>query len=92
MARQDKWADEIAAVKQLVKKHPRPASVREVQIELGEDSTGDPAVWISLIVDEDLNPSRAKLEELNAFSDTITSEILKHDPRRFPYVRYRAAA
>jgi hypothetical protein len=61
-------------------------------VRVGEDSAGDPAVWIEFLVDNDLSPSKAKLGELTKLVDSVSQELISKDPQRWPYVRLKTAA
>jgi len=64
---------------------PLPEGVRRVEFRFGEDSQGDPAVWIVLVADEDLNPSNEKLDALRRIIDEVQAAILRSDTERWPY-------
>jgi len=64
---------------------PLPTGVRRVQFRFGEDSVGDPAVWIELVADEDLNPSNEKLDALRRVINDVQAAILRSDTERYPY-------
>ncbi len=64
---------------------PLPAGVRRLQFRFGEDSVGDPAVWIVLVADDDLNPSKEKIAALGRFIDEVQAAILRSDTERYPY-------
>jgi hypothetical protein len=81
---------EIRAIQDLLKKRPLPAAVKGIELEFGEDSTGDPAVWIWLLVDDDVAPSAAKLDELGRFQRGLLSDSIDAGLSHWPYVRFRA--
>jgi hypothetical protein len=64
----------------------RPSYVKKYQLEVGEDHTGDPAIWIHLKVTKDNNPSPQKVTELRKFADDLQNRILALRLRRWPYV------
>lgn len=92
-SRQRASEDEAALVRDLVKKQKFPPAVKKGRftIEFGEDSTGEPAVWIWFLVDDDLNPTKQKISELNHFANTVRSALLRAKMPYWPYVEFRAA-
>ncbi len=63
-----------------------PTGVRRVEFRFGEDSEGASAVWISLIADDDLKPSKEKIADLQRIAGEVRAEILRSDTDRWPYV------
>ena len=85
-------AREAAIVREVVGKLPLPPNVRGYDIEFGEDSTGYPSVWISLTIEDELNPSPQVISALSRFVDEVTDELVRRRLRHWPYIRYRPAA
>jgi hypothetical protein len=78
--------DEAKLFQEIARKHARlPKFVKRIGFRFGEDSTGDPAVWIRLFTPEDLNPSKAKIAALRRVVDEIRSDILASGSERWPY-------
>ena len=63
-----------------------PPGVRRVEFHFGEDSEGAPAVWITLVADDDLPPSKQKLAEPHRYINAIRSQVIRNDSERWPYV------
>jgi hypothetical protein len=78
-------------VRSVVKKRRLP-SVIGSEVELGEDSTDQPAVWIWLKIDPRSELTRSQLGQINELSRSIKREIFQKDFRRQPYVGLRTAA
>jgi hypothetical protein len=71
----------------IVRKHGRlPEGLKRIEFRFGEDSTASSAVWIVLVAEEDVNPSKDKIAGLRRVADEIRSEILASDSQRWPYV------
>jgi hypothetical protein len=85
-------ADSAAArtIQEIVTALQWPAPIKGYALELGEDSTGDPAVWVGLAIDDDVRPSAEKIRELGRFRRDVQSAILDAHLSRWPYVGYRA--
>ena len=79
--------DEARLLHDIARKHaPVPKLVKRIDFRFGEDSTtGSPAVWIRLVAQEDLNPSKAKIAKLLRLEDEIRAEILASGSERWPY-------
>ena len=82
-------ADEVREIHKVVKSH-RPPDVRAVKVNFGKDWIGAPAAWISYLVEDDLDPSEAKILRLNKFTTAVRHALLKTSPSYFPYVGVRA--
>lgn len=65
-----------------------PDDVKSYNLVFTEDSTGVPAVWINLKVDEDNNPSNSKVEKLVQLKRRITSALFEKEIASWPFVRY----
>jgi hypothetical protein len=63
-----------------------PEGVRRVEFRFGEDSAGEPAVWIVFVASNDLKPSKGKIADLQRVADEVRSEVLRSDSQRWPYV------
>lgn len=83
---------EVTQLHDLISKYANEAGYGRFQLEFGEDSTGTPAVWVWFIVDDDLNPSKAKLSSANTLAQRIRSEVIRSGQGRWPYVSFRAAS
>jgi hypothetical protein len=83
---------EVRAILEILRRHRLPPGVEGPQLEFGEDSTGNPAVWLWFKIDEDLNPSDQKVSALNEFVRSVTADLLERKISRWPYVRFRVAA
>ncbi len=55
----------------------------------GEDSDGQPAVWVTLYVPSDLDPNPRTVGNLKRISEDIRTEILSSEFERWPYVQIR---
>ncbi len=66
-----------------------PAAVKGYEIEFGEDHSGDPAVWIWLLVREETEPSKIFLDELIPYARAIGRELVEAQLGHWPYVRFR---
>jgi hypothetical protein len=81
-------AEEEELYREIARKHARlPEGVKRIDFRFGEDSTGASAVWIVLVAEEDINPSKDKIATLLRFGKEIESEILASDGRRWPYMQ-----
>jgi len=81
---------EAQIIERVLKSVRLPAEVKSYTLEFTEDSTGVPAVWINLNVDEDNSPSDSKIEKLVQLKRRITSALFKKEITSWPYVRYES--
>jgi hypothetical protein len=78
-------------VRSVLKKRRLPLIVGS-DVELGEDSTDQPAVWISLLIDPQSKLTKREFGQINELARSIKTEIFQNNVRREPYVRLRSAA
>jgi len=65
---------------------PLPDGVHGIRFRFGEDSRGDPAVWIVLMAADDLKPSKNKIETFQSIANRLRDEILSSGTDRWPYI------
>jgi hypothetical protein len=80
---------EARAIQDILKGRPWPPAVKGFELEFGEDSTGDPAVWVWLMIDDDVSPPAEKIKELGRFRRGLVSAIMDAGLSHWPYVRFR---
>ena len=56
-------------------------------METGEDSTGDPALYITILVSPEQKYSQATVSRWNSFSNILLDRLLGLRLQRYPYVR-----
>jgi hypothetical protein len=66
---------------------PMPAGVLSLILEEGENSDGDPAMWIWAGVKPQPNPSKEWIDILTAYTTRLRDELLDRGAGCFPYVR-----
>lgn len=72
------------------KQGPLPEGVRTVDLRLGEDSSGAPAVWIVIVAEDDLNPSDESIAAIRRLGEKVRSDVLSTGSERWPYVMIEA--
>jgi hypothetical protein len=60
--------------------------------ELGEDSSGEPAVWVWVVVNDDAAGEQDFDARAAIVRDRIQQAVLQADVKRWAYVSFRAAA
>ena len=80
---------EAARIREIIQAHPLPPGVHDFRIEFGEDSTGDPAFTVWLIVSEnDDETDEAEMAASFDFVRDIKSAIRRAGLRHWVYVRF----
>jgi hypothetical protein len=79
-------ADEVKRFNDIVRTVRLPDDVHRIEFRLGEDSTGAPAVWITLIAKDDLTPSKRKIADLQRVAEEVRSKVRSSESNRWPYV------
>ena len=85
-------AEKARQIYGLVEANASSEFLRRFEIEFGPDSTNSPAVWVHLIVDADLRPSRAKMAKLGKVVRKVQSALLRENLGLWPYVDVRGRA
>jgi hypothetical protein len=67
--------------------HERPAEVRDIKFDFGEDWAGYPAVYIKIFVSKDLEPTKENIETLNNFTKVLLDQIIDAELGYWPYAR-----
>lgn len=65
----------------------KPAFASGLRFQLDDDATGDPAVWVWLIVADEKLESPAFQSELEAFQSQVGETLRADGIERWPYVR-----
>ncbi len=84
--------EEDRRIRQVLSRRRLPELIRDFKIEFGTDLTGDPAVTIWLIVDDDPNPTKRVLDETTRFVRETESELMELGLRHWPYIRFSPAS
>lgn len=84
--------DEAARVHAILRKHPLPTGIRGYRLEFGEDTTGDPAVTIWFVVDDNDDPTDNEVAETSRFVRKIKTELRESGLRHWPYTRFSPAS
>ncbi len=81
---------EDATIRRIVVAMPWPEDVKGYDVEFGSDWEGDPAVYVWLVVDDDLRPSEEKLARVGRFTNEVTRALLDAELSHWPFVQLRA--
>jgi hypothetical protein len=80
--------DEVDRATKLARKVKRPKGVHGVTVAADQDADGNPMFIVSVAVDDDLNPSDERLDELVDFEDELSRVIRGGDFVSWPLVRF----
>jgi hypothetical protein len=81
---------EDATIRRIVDGMPWPEDVKGYDVEFGSDWEGDPAVRVWFLIEDDLRPSKEKLQRVGRFMDEVTGALLDAELLHWPFVRLRA--
>ena len=84
--------NESRRIYNVIKDRALPPGVRKLEVELGEDSTGEPAVWIWFLIQPGFEPTKDRLARINDFARKVKTAISDAGVERVSYVRLRSAA
>ncbi len=65
---------------------PLSDEIRRVHFRFGEASDGTPAVWIVVVVQDDLKPSKEKIRTLARITESFRKAVHESDTDRWPYI------
>jgi hypothetical protein len=89
---EDQGQLEKAAAEQIIADTPLMDGIESVNVELGDDQTGDPAMWLVFHMRHDLLANDQWLRRFNEYSHQLGMRIIHSGLTRFPYTRLRRAA
>jgi hypothetical protein len=64
-----------------------PAFVKGYDVTTGEDSTGDPALYITILVSPERKYSQETVSRWNSFSNLLLDRLIGLRLQRYPYVQ-----
>jgi hypothetical protein len=77
---------------QIIADTPLMDGIESITVELGEDHTGDPAMWLVFLMNRDVRPDDSWYDRFNEFSHQLGMRIIHSGLTRFPYTQLRPAA
>lgn len=80
--------NEEKLIRDVLKKIKLPTEIKSVDLSFSDDSTGTPAVWINLHVDDDTKPSAEKINRLRAIRRDIARKVAERQSTPWPYVQF----
>lgn len=87
--------DEFRTIAEVIQAQRFPKGIKPTNysIEFGEDSTGQPSVWIFLGVDEDhQDPPKGWISEVGDFVSQLRKSLLDNRRvRHWPYIELKAS-
>ena len=89
---EDEGQLEKAKAEQIIADTPLMDGIESVSVELGEDHTGDPAMWLVCYMRKDLKPDDHWYGKFNEFTHQLGMKIIHSGLVRFPYTRLRYIA
>jgi hypothetical protein len=86
--------DELEKTKaeQLAQEAPLFEGVKSISVELGNDQTGDPAMWLIFHLTDNLVTDRDWIKRFQPYARDLQFKIIHSGLTRFPYTRFEQAA
>jgi hypothetical protein len=78
---------EKAKAEQLIAESPIIDVVENYRVELGEDQTGDPAMWLVFRLKPGTNFDTVTADRFIDYAGAIQTKIIHSGLKRFPYTR-----
>ena len=82
-------AKETRRIRALVRRNAKRKGFESFDVQLGEDWTHDPAVYISFYLDPDYPTDNASIDALLQVKDRVKDALYKAGVDRIAYVKYR---
>jgi hypothetical protein len=83
---------EKSLAEQFIAEAPKMQGVERITVELGNDQTGDPAMWLVFHLQPGVVVNSEWARSFNEYAAIIQTKILHSGMRRFPYTRLESAA
>jgi hypothetical protein len=77
---------------QIIANTPLFDGIESITVELGDDHTGDPSMWLVFSMQHDQKADKTWLMSLNEYSNKLGLKIIDSGITRFPYPRLRRVA
>jgi hypothetical protein len=81
--------EEAKRIHELVRKSAEPEGFRAFELRFGDDSTGDPAVWVWFTIDPHYPTTKESIRTLTRVRRRVITALLDDGISRNPYVRFR---
>jgi hypothetical protein len=82
-------AEEAKRIRDIVRTRAAGMGFETFEIHFGSDSTGDPAVWISFILDRRFPTDQENVRRLYKLGRAVRAALHETNISRIPYVRFR---
>ncbi|UOD27820.1 hypothetical protein INH39_20285 [Massilia violaceinigra] len=79
--------DEEKRILEAINSIALPEDVKTVGLKFSPDSSGMPAVWVNLHIDDADDPSDARIGRLSEARRAISDKLLAMERDNWPYVR-----
>ena len=79
-------------VKEILARFELPNEVERVETTFRDDHTGDPSVYLTFHVKDDVKISQEDIKRLSQFLGTVAGAMLNEGIGGFPYTRLEQAA
>ncbi|RXH54984.1 hypothetical protein [Granulicella sibirica] len=83
---------EKAKAEQLIAEAPLMEGVASITVELGDDFSGDPAMWVNFNLIPGFDASREWIRRFVRYETDLALRIVHSGVSRFPYTRFGRVA
>lgn len=81
-------SQEAARIHEVVREIAQPEGFGTFHIRYGEDSTGDPAVWVWIMLRPDQPTDKDSIGTLVSLRNRVKAALLDAGIQRIPYIRF----
>lgn len=81
--------NEVGRIREVLLTLEKPHGIHLFKLHFGDDTTGDPAVWISFLLPRDYPTAPADIRALTDLGRRARKELLDTGLNRIPYVDFQ---
>ncbi len=81
--------EEAREIHKIVREAAEPLGFRRFEVHYGDDSTGDPGVWVSFLLGPDYPTDSGSINRLDELASAVKTALFESPFNRLPYIRFR---
>lgn len=78
----------IEEISKIIATLDAPPGVKLKKVDVGDDHSGDPALWIFFAATKRIKLTDRRVVELRKFADAVSDKVLEANLGPWPYVRF----
>jgi hypothetical protein len=78
---------DLNEIRKAIERLEPPSAIKRFDVRLGEDSSGDDALWIDFYVEDDATPET--VSTMQRFTDRVRQVFFDSPQGPWPYIRFK---